>query len=86
MINPFILKNAGEAEIFPNPAKDYINISYTPTDLTYYSVYDQLGKLVRTARITKKITTVSLAGLNKGIYFICLSDGKESINKKVIVQ
>ena len=57
--------------ISPNPARDYLDISYyaMPGNSTY-SMYDNMGRKVLSGSITSNSTTIGLSGLSAGIYLL----------------
>ena len=72
-------ENRMSVTLWPNPAQDWLNVSisgYSCIGIVAY-VYDTGGCLVRTATVDEGLTTVNIAGLDAGIYFLTLScDGK----------
>jgi len=80
-------------EIYPNPARSYLAIRWTPTrfgqtgDRTELKIFDVSGKLIRvvnnvtSTQENKEEVRVSLKGISPGIYFLRL--GKET--KKFLV-
>ncbi len=79
-----------ELEIYPNPAKAYFTIHLSKTiDKQQLKIFDVSGKLINIAEKVisvqkhKQEMTISLKGINPGIYFLRL--GKET-KKFLIVQ
>jgi hypothetical protein len=74
-------------EIYPNPAKSYLAIRFSPTaNRRTIKIFDVSGKLVKALEVTsaqehKQEIRISLKGINPGIYFLQL--GTE--NKKFLV-
>ncbi|TGD59541.1 T9SS type A sorting domain-containing protein [Flavobacterium humi] len=67
--------------LFPNPVKNWLNIS---TSITKYKVeiYSQLGQLLYEVNDQGKI---DFNGFNPGIYFVkIIDDNKNSVSKKII--
>jgi hypothetical protein len=59
--------------LYPNPAKDVININGdNKQDITSSHIYDLTGKLVQTSVVTN--ATVPVQSLSKGTYIIVLND------------
>jgi len=76
-------------EIYPNPAKDFINIT---TDNIYLenakiTIYNIIGNIVFEEEISynKNGYTIPVINLSNGIYFIKINDKKNSFNRKFIV-
>lgn len=62
--------------IFPNPAKNHINITNTNSnyeDLRIF-IYDIQGKLQKTKRLASNNSMISLSGLNSGFYILKIAD------------
>lgn len=63
--------NAGGLKVFPNPARDYINVSGLRPDITYeFCIISPDGKLVDNVRLTGQNNRVLLNQLPKGLYFL----------------
>lgn len=85
-------KRFDDLTVSPNPTDDACKISYTSSskEPLQINVYDENGKTVYTE--TDKSTgqqinkTISLKELGKGIYFVHLTQGKQSEVRKVIVK
>jgi endonuclease I/chitodextrinase len=70
-------------KMFPNPTNGdqvYFNI-YEDTAINIYNV---LGKLVKSAEITKRKNNIDISNLSKGIYIVKMSVDKKSVTKKMI--
>jgi len=75
-------------EVYPNPFVDYITIT---TDINIqkfkYSVFDILGEeLIAGAVQSNNSLQLKLKNLNKGIYFIRISDGEKFTTRKIVKQ
>ncbi|MCD6067492.1 MAG: hypothetical protein K0S33_2318 [Bacteroidetes bacterium] len=73
--------------IYPQPAKDAINIEFdkTRTEVNI-SVYDNLGKLVLDLKSTNtKIETIDISGLAEGMYWLKLVSDTEIMTKKIAI-
>ncbi len=77
-----------EVEIYPNPFADIITIkTYSNSQNLTYSVFDILGEELVSGTIQNKHQTqINLGKLNSGIYFIHISDGENSVTRKIIKQ
>lgn len=58
--------------VFPNPATNELNISGINSGV--YSILSPDGSCVRSGLFTESVETISLAGLNEGVYFIRIGD------------
>jgi hypothetical protein len=75
--------------LYPNPAKELINISiqgdYADTPINY-AIYNVIGKRLTSAILkTNTTTTLDLSDFKNGIYFINFSQGKNVVTKKFVV-
>lgn len=78
------LATTNDVQVYPNPATDAINISYNGTATATAEVYNLAGSLVKSANVVNGENTISLNGLNSGIYYIRLAaDGATSTHKFV---
>ncbi len=82
-------ENTNALHIYPNPAKDYIYVSYTSAQqVSTIELWNSLGQMVRTIQmpIDQSVIGVSTTGLKDGIYFIrMLNTETQSINSKKIL-
>ena len=58
-----------ELEIYPNPASDYLELSYDNYEGKVVYMYNVVGHEVIRQELSSNITTLDLSGLEKGIYF-----------------
>ena len=77
-----------ELDIYPNPAKDKINVllpssTALPVEV---EIYDIMGKKVNSHLATKKAFTLEIDQLEKGIYFVKANTADYNICKKLIVK
>jgi len=86
-INPISVKNIDNHNvlIYPNPAKDYINISLK-SEIGLLKILDISGKLIIKKQINSSETSINISNLKSGIYFIEMSSGKNDLIIKLIVQ
>ena len=61
------LENKNVVSVFPNPAKDKLNVKSEGKSL---KVFNSLGIVVLTATLTKNETDIQLTDLNSGVYYI----------------
>lgn len=78
-------KQLESIQIYPNPAKDFINIDMINQHITKYSltITDATGKTVLQSKNEKRI---SISSLSTGVYFGTFSIGEMKITKKIIVK
>ncbi|HPW66871.1 MAG TPA: T9SS type A sorting domain-containing protein [Salinivirgaceae bacterium] len=68
--------------LFPNPAKDIINIE---TNYNYdldISIFDSAGKFIKNEKISNRVIDVS--GLESGLYFLTIKTKESNYTKKFI--
>jgi hypothetical protein len=78
-----------EASIYPNPAKQIVNVSIpsiSGKEQVVVSIIDMTGKVVSTTTIVGNNTQLDLSSFNKGLYFINLNINGVSVTKKLIVE
>ena len=82
-----------QVNVFPNPATDLVNISFSIEDetLVYIGVYDVSGKLVTpvlsTAAIPSQVQNAILntSNLSDGVYFVRLSTTDKSVTRRLVI-
>ncbi len=82
-----IVDHTAQSFIHPNPAKDIIKvvlpegIKNTPCT---YQIFNQLGKKLKSDKVSSKAFDVSISDLSKGSYIIKITDGNVSFVNKFI--
>ncbi|MDD4218388.1 MAG: MBG domain-containing protein, partial [Bacteroidales bacterium] len=73
-------------KIYPNPAKDYVNIVQENTLYEYLKVYDITGKIVIELNLDDLITCLDISNLPSGVYFIALkpADSSPEVRAKLV--
>jgi len=90
--NPSSTNNTGKLSIYPNPAVDNINLSYslvTKSAITI-KIYDLNGKLVKLVNVMNKpsgnhIENINCSDLTRGTYIVQLITGSDSRTAKVVI-
>ncbi len=76
-----------EVQIFPNPANDFLHVSFgTASNNCFYRIFDVTNKVVARSKVDESKLKIDLSAINNGVYFIQLFDGNQYISKKFIVQ
>ena len=79
--------NENQFQVFPNPAKDIVNINHPHTDNGNFQITDIRGKIIAQGPLSAEFTQISVDRLNDGIYLIRLEDNGSFLgSEKVIVQ
>ncbi len=68
--------------IYPNPAKDVVNIKGDITLLKQVNIYSTDGKLVKT--LNTNFNSIDVSSLNSGLYILHLSDGVKTKTTRLI--
>jgi len=76
-------------KIYPNPAKDYITISWDNEEINNVSIslLNNLGQIVKTSKILQgsTLSIIETDTICNGIYFLKVTDGKHDKTVKVII-
>lgn len=77
-----------EVKIFPNPTKDfiYVSLSNKASRLSQLQVLDIHGRLIAQQKVQEGLHQVNLANMNSGVYLIKVSDGRNSVIKRFVLQ
>ena len=71
-------------QMYPNPAKDILNIKLATDGISTFRIVDVLGKTVKSGSISNQ--PINISRLKTGIYLIEINDGEEIILEKFIKQ
>jgi hypothetical protein len=79
--------NDKTVKIFPNPNNGQFTLELTNFEnCTNVSIYNILGeKVYQVIETNQKSHKIDLPGIQKGIYFVKVMDGKEQLTKKMVV-
>ena len=73
-----------EIKIYPNPVTDKVTVQLQSYDNTKTTIYDLNGRLIQQISITEDQNTIDISTLEKGIYILSITNGKENYNKRII--
>ncbi|MCD6019086.1 MAG: hypothetical protein K0S53_2207 [Bacteroidetes bacterium] len=77
--------NSNAVKIYPNPSSGYISIS--GTGKADCSIENELGQTIRHFKLDNSNNySVSMEDLNSGIYFIRITDQRQTIMQKIVVK
>lgn len=79
------LQNTIAVNIFPNPAKETLNIELADTQNTLLTLTDINGRILLLKNLTEKSSKINIAHLSKGYYNVQIQAGKQSASKKIVV-
>ena len=72
-------------EIFPNPAKDRINLRFTENVEALVSLYDMTGRLARSFTGQNQFLVIPTQNLSKGIYtLVTFVGGNQQVNRVLV--
>ena len=71
--------------VYPNPSNGIVNIEIEGNQTFLVQVNDVVGKLISEENINSN-TTLNLQDLEKGVYFVTVSDSKTSNTTKIIIE
>lgn len=75
---------AGSFSVYPNPAKDVLNIANSiGAEINTVTVSDING---RTVKQFGSVSQINISDLNAGVYFVNISSNEGSLTKKVVKQ
>ena len=73
--------------LYPNPAKDNINIVSYAELINSVEVYNLSGQKVLSKKVNNGTTTkINTSGLSKGVYIVDIKSRTSSVKKKVIIE
>ena len=77
-------ENGNLFSVFPNPAKNQINIKVDATLIgSSYTVFDNLGKKVLEGKIISENTIIELENLSAGVYLLSIGDNLKQTFKVI---
>ena len=73
-------------EVFPNPAKDCVNIRFAEAEDAIVQLYDMTGRVVFSTRGTSQAFTIPTQGFRSGIYTVLVQQKDNQFIQRVIIQ
>ncbi|MBR5910736.1 MAG: CotH kinase family protein [Bacteroidales bacterium] len=77
---------ARSVEVFPNPAKDRINIRFTEAGEACVRLYDMTGRLVYSIATSEPSIAIPTQGLGEGVYNLIVNAGASQQVSRVVVE
>jgi choice-of-anchor B domain-containing protein len=72
--------------VYPNPASDKISVNYNTSSASQLSIKNMLGQNIFTKNFSGSVRDyVDVSHLENGTYFISLTEGEKTFNKKLII-
>ena len=72
-------------EVFPNPARDRVNIRFAEAGEAVVQLYDMTGRLVHSSHSTVQSLTIPTHGFRKGIYTVLIQQRGNIFTERIIV-
>lgn len=72
--------------LYPNPTSDNLNIKSNFKTVYYIKIINMLGNIVLSELFTSNSVSINLSEINKGIYFVEISNDNNKYIEKLIVQ
>jgi hypothetical protein len=76
--------NLRQLKVYPNPAKNLVNISLVQNTKVAIEIYDLLGKTVLITEINHS-KPIDVSALNNGIYLIRFTQNEKTVTKKLVI-
>ncbi len=76
------ISNKIDFSVYPNPAADFMTVSFNDNQLHQITLYNSVGEVMMTTSATKQ-NTINTAVFSKGVYFLKVND-YSSIKKLII--
>ena len=70
--------------LFPNPAKDVVNVQCTMGNVQGVEVYDVYGKLITTSNSIDNPTRINVSDLADGVYFVRVTTDRGVVTKSFV--
>lgn len=76
-----------ETSVYPNPTNGVLNIQLpSSVQSADINITDALGRSVLNTNMKSAMKTLDISSLNKGMYFVNISDGTQSYTKRVVIR
>lgn len=73
-------------EVFPNPAKDRVNIRFAEAGEALIRIYDMTGRLVYSTNSTAQALSISISGFRGGIYTVLVQQNNNIFTQRIIIE
>lgn len=74
------------AQLFPNPAQDYVDMKLNGSEATTICIVDVYGKLIKIQTLTDSNTRINLSDVSNGIYFIQIKNDNQLLGTYKVVR
>jgi PKD repeat protein len=80
------VSSTNKLSIYPNPAKDLLNIVYNGNETLHLEITDITGKKIMNQTLKTNTKIVDVAGLNKGLYIVRLYNQHDDFVQKLVIE
>lgn len=77
---------ANNVHVFPNPAKEMLNIEVSSSDNYSVVLTNLIGKVILTDKSSKDKMNINLSSIAPGVYFLTIDSKGQKTTKKIIVE
>ena len=70
--------------LFPNPAKEVVNVQCTMNNVQSVEVIDVYGKVINTVNVVENPTRINVSGLANGMYFVRVTTEEGVVTKSFV--
>ena len=71
-------------KIYPNPAKNLLNITSDSFETKTVAIYNVLGAQVLSANVTN--APINIANLAKGVYVVKVTESDKTVTRKLVIE
>ena len=81
------MTNLATYQVFPNPAKEVLNIDLGNSDNASVMIVNAVGQVVYSQNeLVKSHVQIDVQSIEKGIYYAKITIGQQTFNEKFIVE
>ena len=74
-----------QLSVYPNPATDYITVSFPNMKNGKLCVYNIVGEQILSRELASETSKINVSGLAKGIYMVRVTDDKGIVGTKKLI-
>ena len=79
------ITETGRVEVFPNPAKDRVNIRFAEAGEAVVQLYDMTGRLVYSTHGNSQVFAIPTHGFRSGIYTFLIQQKDNQFTERIII-
>lgn len=72
-------------ELYPNPANNYLNVSFESESTGKLFLFDLTGKVIREEFLDPGLQSIDVSGIPKGMYIIKIESDKDVYTEKITI-